>query len=315
MNLPRVGLDLPEKVSARAALDAIRRAETRGVPMLWSTTTPQVPDTLTLFAAAAISTERIGLGTAVVPTYPRHPTVVATQVLALDQLAPGRLRLGVGPSHRPTIEGALGIPMDHPLDHLREYVTVLRALLNDGAVEFEGTYFRVRSKLVAPAPVPIYISALRVGAFRLAGEVADGAISWLCPLPYLQQTAIPAMHAAAAHAGRAAPRMIAHVPVAMIADPEQARELGRRRIRGYARMPFYARMFADAGYPVEADGSMPDELLDHLVIAGDDVAVRERLAAALANGIDELLVMLIPGDDPAGEEERLSAILAGLAND
>src|SRR5437588_7582947 len=81
---------------------AIVQAEERGVPAVWSTVGGTAPDAVTLFAAAAVQTTRIGLGTAIVPTYPRHPVALASQALVLAGLAPGRFRLGVGPSHRPT---------------------------------------------------------------------------------------------------------------------------------------------------------------------------------------------------------------------
>ena len=136
----------------------------------------------------------------IVPTYPRHPIVMATQSLVLGSIAPGRFRLGIGPSHRPTIEGAYGIPMDKPLAHLREYLTIVRGLLWDGAIEFSGTYFNVKAQLQAEPPkTPLPISALRAGAFRLAGEIADGAISWMAPVPYLVTTAKTAMQIGRAH--------------------------------------------------------------------------------------------------------------------
>lgn len=313
MNLPRIGLDLTEKMDVPGALAAIRRAEERNVPMIWSTISRAAPDAVTFFAAAAVQTEQVGLGTAIVPTYPRHPVVLASQVLVLDALAPGRFRLGIGPSHRPNIEDALGIPFGKPLDHLREYLTVLRALLWEAAVDFEGQYYAVHLTLNQRARVPIYISALREHAFALAGEVADGAISWLCPVHFLRTRAIPAMRRAAERAGRPSPRLVAHVPVVMSDDRETMLRVARPRVGGYGRLPFYANMFADAGYPVGAGGAVSDDLLDHLIVWGTDEQVRERLAESLDGGIDEVLAMLIPAGDLAGEEARLSEVLVSLA--
>ncbi|HEX3722141.1 MAG TPA: LLM class flavin-dependent oxidoreductase [Nitrolancea sp.] len=310
---PRIGLDLVDKSNATAAVDAIRRAAHAGVPMLWATTGRNSPDPLTYFAAALAVTNDVVLGTAIVPTYPRHPAMLATQALALEQLAPGRLRLGIGPSHRPTIEGSYGIPMGKPLDHLREYLTVLRALLSTGRVDFDGTYYSVHSDLNATAEIPLYISALRHNAFRLAGELADGAISWICPLDYLRQTAGPAMQAAAEQAGRPAPRMIAHIPVAMVDDRATMLKGARPRLENYGRLPFYAGMFADAGFAVGANGAVSDDLIDHLVVWGDDATVKAQLSAAFEGGIDEVLVTLYTAGDPAGEEARLCRILAEMA--
>ncbi len=312
MSDPRIGLDLVDKTNAHAAVSAAKRAADIGVSMIWATTGPSAPDPMTYFAAALEAIPDVTFGTAIVPTYPRHPLMLATQALALDQLSPGRFRLGVGPSHRPTIEGAYGIQMGKPLDHLREYLVILRSLLTTGQVEFSGSYFSVRARLNAPAEMPIYISALRKNAFRLAGELADGAISWLCPLDYLRQIAGPNMHDAAERAERPAPRMIAHVPVVMTDDRDRMLTTARPVIERYGRLPFYAGMFRDAGFPVGENGAVSDDLLDHLVVWGDGARVRERLSSALNDGIDEVLVTLFPSRDLASEEANLCRILAGM---
>jgi F420-dependent oxidoreductase-like protein len=313
MNPPRIGLDLVDKSNATNALAAIKRASGLGVPMLWATTGRNAPDPMTYFAAALEVTEDVVLGTAIVPTYPRHPAMLATQALALDQLAPGRLRLGIGPSHRPSMEGAFGLPMGKPLDHLREYLTVLRALLSEGRVDFTGDYFSVHLEFGNTVDAPLYISALRRNAFRLAGELADGAISWICPLDYLREAAGPAMRDAAEQAGRPSPRLIAHIPVAMVADRATMIKAARPRLESYGRLPFYANMFKDAGFPVGSNGAVSDDLIDHLVVWGDDVTVRARLGDAFDGGIDEVLVTLYTASDLAGEEARLCTILADLA--
>jgi F420-dependent oxidoreductase-like protein len=313
MDLPRIGLDVPDKRTAVTAIDSIMRAESRGVPMIWSTVGGLRPDAMTFYAAALARTTSINLGTAIVPTYPRHPAMLYTQAIVLHQIAPGRFRLGIGPSHRSNMVDAFGLDFGKPLDHLREYLTVLRSLLESGEVEFSGDYFSVNISGGAPAPMPLYVSALRKNAFRLAGEIADGAISWLCPVHYLRETAIPSMRDGAAEAGRTMPRMIAHVPVVMTTDLGTVHNVAGPVVGRYARQPFYANMFADAGFPVGEGGKVTDELLDHLVVNGDEATVRDRLASILDTEIDELLVMLIPGDDPAGEEEALSKIIAELA--
>jgi hypothetical protein len=103
------------------------------------------------------------------------------------------------------------------------------------------------------------------------------------------------------------------VPVVMTTDLGTVHNVAGPVVGRYARQPFYANMFADAGFPVGEGGKVTDELLDHLVVNGDEATVRDRLASILDTEIDELLVMLIPGDDPAGEEEALSKIIAELA--
>jgi alkanesulfonate monooxygenase SsuD/methylene tetrahydromethanopterin reductase-like flavin-dependent oxidoreductase (luciferase family) len=281
--------------------------------MVWSTVSRMRPDAMTFFATALARTTSISLGTAIVPTYPRHPVMLYTQAMALHQLAPDRFRLGIGPSHRSSMVDALGLSFGKPLDHLREYLTIMRSLLDSGEASFSGEYFTVNISGGAPAPMPLYISALRENAFRLAGEEANGAISWLCPVQYLRESAIPAMRESAAEAGRSTPRMIAHVPVVMSAELGKVHEFAGPVVSRYGRQPFYANMFADAGFPVGEGSQVSDDLLNHLVVNGDQSTVRERLSAILDTEIDELLVMLIAGDDPAGEEAALSAIIAELA--
>jgi F420-dependent oxidoreductase-like protein len=313
MTLPRVGLDLPRKETGAAAVDAIIRAEARGVPMIWSTVGGVRPDAMTFFAAALARTSTIRLGTAIVPTYPRHPAMLYTQAVALDQIAPGRFRLGIGPSHRSNMVGAFGLEFGTPLDHLREYLEIVRSLLETGGVDFDGDYFNVHIQGGATAAMPIYVSALRRNAFRLAGEIADGAISWLCPPHFLNTAAAPAMRESAGQAGRETPRLVAHVPVVLAGDLSEVRRVAGPVVSRYAQQPFYANMFADAGFPVQADGSVSDDLLDHLVVNGDADAVRQRLEAILDGPIDELLIMMIPSGDAAGEEEHLSAIIAEMS--
>jgi alkanesulfonate monooxygenase SsuD/methylene tetrahydromethanopterin reductase-like flavin-dependent oxidoreductase (luciferase family) len=209
------------------------------------------------------------------------------------------------------IEGSYGLPMGKPLDHLREYVTILRALLWEGSVEFAGDYYTVKMALPSGTPppkIPIPISALRPNAFRLAGEIADGAISWVTPVDYLAQTALPALQAGADAAGRPRPPLIAHVPVVVSTDRAAARAAFRAQFPVYAKLPFYAAMFAAAGYPV-VDGEMSDGLVETLAVSGSPDDIRARLEAILARGIDELMISPVIVADEAAELATLAEIL------
>jgi alkanesulfonate monooxygenase SsuD/methylene tetrahydromethanopterin reductase-like flavin-dependent oxidoreductase (luciferase family) len=252
------------------------------------------------------------MGTSVVPTYPRHPLVMAQQALALGDLAPGRLRLGIGPSHRPSIEGVYGIPMTTPLEHMREYVAVLRAALWDGKVDYHGRFYTVSATLPRTPRTPILISALGLRAFHLAGEISDGAISWMCPVPYLLEKALPALTAGANKAGRPVPPLVAHTPVALSQDRQAVLAAARKQIGRYGQLPFYANMFAEAGFPVSPDGTMPDALIESLVVSGNEADITARLAELLAAGLDELLVMPIPVADSKGEQARLAKLIGQL---
>ena len=312
MSSLKAGLVIP-RGSATHLLERTQQAEGRGVPAIWTTVGGPTADTVGSLTAAAAVTERVGLGTAVAPVYGRHPITLAAEAIAISDLAPGRMRLGIGNSHRPIIEDMYGIPMVKPLTYLREYLGILRGLLWDGKVDFPGEFFRVKSALpatVTPPRVPLPISALRRGAFVLAGEVADGAITWVTPIDYIVQTGIPALQEGADRAGRERPPVIAHVPVAVSSDREAARNAFRKQFPVYPKLPFYAAMFADAGFPVTAEQEMSDALVDELAVSGDAAEVRDRLEAIRARGVDELLISHVVVADEAEELAALSAILA-----
>ncbi len=307
----RVGLAI-SGANAAIVVTAIVAAESADIRQVWMTQGGPSPDTLSIFAAAALQTTSVRLGTAIVPTYPRHPLALAQQALTLGDLAPGRLRLGVGPSHRPIIEGVYGIPMTAPLEHLREYVAVLRTALWEGEVDHHGDFFTVKTTLPRTPRTPILISALRTGAFELAGEVSDGAISWVCPVSYLLEKALPALQAGAAKNGRSAPPLIAHIPVALSQDRQAVLAATRKQLGRYGKLPFYAAMFADAGFPVSSDGTMSDALVDNLVVSGDEATISARLTDLLAQGLDELLVMPITVANAEDELAQLANLIGHL---
>ena len=151
----------------------ILRAEELGIHAAWMTTGGARPDSMTAFAATAGLTENIKLGTSIVPTYPRHPLVMAQQAQIVAQLAPGRFRLGVGPSHRPTIE-AMGIEFNAPLAHLREYLQILKAILQGGRVDFDGEHYTAHDGIGEPVDMEVMASALRKGSFELCGPSPTG---------------------------------------------------------------------------------------------------------------------------------------------
>lgn len=304
----RVGLLITGSDAATVVAN-IRAAEGAGVRQVWMTQGTPAPDTLTLFAAAAVETSNVRLGTAVVPIYQRHPLTMAQQALTFGDLAPGRLRLGVGTSHRPSVEGVYGIPMKSPLEHLREYVDILHAALWEGKVDHQGHFYTVKVTLPRTTHTPILISALRTGAFELAGEISNGAISWVCPVPYLLNKALPALQAGAAKAGRSAPPLVAHIPVALSTDRQAVLTAARKQLGRYGKLPFYASMFADAGFPVDSDGTMSDALIGSLVVSGNEATVAAHLVDLLSKGLNELLVMLVPVADPESELAQIMRLI------
>jgi len=307
----RVGFNIRRSRPAEA-IDLICEAEAAGVDTIWMTMGATGTDTPTLFAAAAMRTERVRLGTAIVPAFTRHPLSLATQALALHDLAPGRVRLGIGTSHGPSFAKPYGLPLDRPIERFREYLQVARPAIQEGRVVFSGEFYQVDATFPYRADLPLLVSALRQNAWELAGELSDGGISWLCPVDFLLDEALPAMRRGAERAGRETPPLIAHVPVALMTDPASARAAFRAQLTNYGRLPFYARMFAASGYPVGPHGEYSDALLDHLVVSGSDESVAEQLVALLERGLDELLVMLIHGADQHAEEARLMRLIGRL---
>jgi len=301
-----------QATDAASTISRIREAEQAGIQQVWMTQSAGLLDTLTIFAVAATQTTSVRLGTAIVPVYPRHPMVMAQQAATIDALAPGRLRLGVGTSHRHLMENLYGLAMPSPLAYLREYVEVLRQVLWEGRVDHKGKFFRVSASIPRPAQVPLLISALGEKAFRLAGEVADGAISWVCPVPYLLNTAMPALRAGAEASNRPAPPLVAHVLVSMSTDEVAVQAAAAKRVSFYTKAPFYTHMFEAAGFPIGEDGAGVDALVKALVIAGNEAQVETRLRELLASGLDELMLMLVPVADEASERARLIRVIGAL---
>ena len=297
---------------SRAVVARIQELESLGIAAAWLTSGGAGPDALTTFAAAAATTERILLGTSIIPTYPRHPIVAVQQTQVIAQLAPGRFRLGLGPSHKVSIEPMFGIEHHAPLTNLREYIQVVKALLGEGRVDFDGKQYHGHAALPgAAAPdVPVMASALRRRSFRLCGEVADGAISWVCPGQYLRDVGLPAMQEGAARADRPVPPLIAHVPVCVHDNPDEVRDAARQQLSNYPRSPFYQEMFAASGHPEARDGVWSDGMLEDVVFSGSEEDVAGRLRELFDWGATEILAHPVTagGDSQASMNRNLNLI-------
>jgi alkanesulfonate monooxygenase SsuD/methylene tetrahydromethanopterin reductase-like flavin-dependent oxidoreductase (luciferase family) len=298
--------------SSDAVVDVCVRAERANVEAAWLIMPATALDSLTLLAAAAVKTERITLGTSIVPAFTRHPLALVTQVLALEGLTPGRFDIGIGSAHARTMVDVYHVDFDHPLRRLNEYLHIVQPALKTGSVHFEGEFYRADASFPHAPGTPVPIAALRAPAFRLAGRLADGAMSWNCPTAYLQNVAMPALQEGADSAGRERPRMMAHVPVMVTEDRDEVHRRAGEQLRYYAAAPFYARMFADAGYPLLPDGSVSADLIDDLVVSGTPYEIAAQLRYRLDLGFDVLMVNPLRTEDDAGHEDRLLEILGGL---
>ncbi len=307
----RIGIAITGSPSEAVA--QIERAEELGVDAAWLTTGGARPDGLTILAAAAVKTSRILLGTSIVPTWPRHPIAVAQQVQVIHHLSGGRFRLGIGPSHRDGMIHSFGVNFRAPLSHLREYLRILKALLQEGQVDFEGRFYIARGEIDAPIDVPVMASALRRRSYELCGEEADGAISWVCPAVYLRDSALPFMTAAAQGTGRPTPPLVAHAIVAVDEDAEAVRQAVREQMAMYVKLPFYAQMFVDAGFPEAQSGEWSDGMIDAVAIHGSREQVAEGVRRLFSYGITEIIASpVLTGGDREVSWERTASALARI---
>jgi len=304
-----VGISI-QALDAPGFVEQVRQAEVAGIRVAWTTIGGAGgADPLTVAAAAFAATDSIDIGTAIIPTWPRHPIILAQQAQALEQLAPGRLRLGIGPSHEPMMTSSFGVEWSAPLTNLREYLQVIRSLLSTGEVDFEGRHVTARSLIREPYEVTLMASALRTRSFETCGELTDGAISWMCPKQFLIEKALPAVARGAERAVRETPPLIAHVPMLVTEDRGEVRRLIGQLGR-YVQVPFYRAMFEAAGSP-DVEGGFSDELLDDLVVSGSEAEVAERLGSYIEAGCGEVLAApLIDPEDRTGSFERAFAAIA-----
>jgi F420-dependent oxidoreductase-like protein len=299
------GPTLPENVAL------IRRADQAGVYSVWLTAGGLGPDSLSTLAIAGTQTDQIQLGSSIAITFSRHPIVMIQQATAIAQVAPGRFRLGIGPSHGPTIKNTYGLAFERPLEQVREYTTILRQAFSDGQVDFDGTRFHVHARIADPPQVPIYLAALRPASYTLAGELAAGAISWVTPAAFLRDVARLALLAGAAkRTDGVQPRLVGHALVLVTDDAATVKQAGRERLSVYTRLPFYQAMFAQAGHAEAASGTVSDSLLDDLLLTGSEEQVTQGIRRFLDAGVDELILSLLPaGANPDASVDRTLRLL------
>jgi F420-dependent oxidoreductase-like protein len=262
-------------------------------------------DVLTVIALAGPRTKRIEIGTAVVPTYPRHPFVLAQQALTVQAATGGRLSLGIGLSHQPVIEGMWGLSYEKPARHMREYLSVLRPLVEQGSVVFSGDVFRVQGALAVPGaqPLPILIAGLAPMMLRIAGELADGTLTWMVGPKTIETHIVPRMSAAAKAAGRPAPRIGVALPMAVTDDVPAAKERASEEFQMYGALPNYRRMLDIEGVDGPAD----------VAILGNESEVERQIRELAAVGTTDFVPGLFPTDgDAEASMQRTRALLKSL---
>ena len=304
-----VGIAIPAP-DAQSIIDSIVEAEEVGVKAAWLTSGGDAGDALTAMAIAAARTDRIKLGTSIMQTWSRHPITAARQAQTIDAVAPGRLRLGVGPGHLQAMQETFGAGFEAPLGHLTEYVRVLKGLLEDGEIDFQGEQIVAKASLPAPTNVAVMASALRPRSFEMCGAEGIGAISWVCPHPYVRDTALPAMIAAAEGAGGDTPPLVVHAPVCVTDDLAAARQAVRDQLGYFPYNPFYARMFAAAGFAGSDESGWTDEMLDSVLLAGDEETVALKIRDMFEWGADEVLASIVTVGNAEESRMRTMRLLA-----
>ena len=295
-------------------LEDARGAEAAGLASFWMPQVPGYLDALTAVALIGQVTERIELGTAVLPIQTRHPLIMAQQALTTDLACGGRLALGLGPSHHWIISDQLGLSYDRPARLVRDYLEVLTAsVTGPGPVRVRNDSYAVDATIdVAEAPaMPILLAALGNTMLRLAGERAGGTILWMADERTIADHVVPRITAAADGAGRPAPRIVAGVPVALCATGEVDRARGyASEVLGHAELsPNYLRLLEH--------GDARD--VGDTMAAGDEAAVAARLRRYRDAGVTDLAARIVPlGEDAAARarsrartQEFLASIAAG----
>lgn len=309
--------------SLDAAVERVRRAEALGYDACYVTHIA-TRDSLTVLTRYAVATERIRLGTGVLPIFSRTPASTAQTAATIDEISGGRMVLGLGVSHRATVEHWYGAEITRPVAQMREYAQACRAILR-GEQAPAGEFFNTRFAFMGYPPrpeLPIYIAALSPNMLQLAGEIADGVMLWLCNPDYIRETVIPEVTRGRQRAGKGLDGfdVVAAVPVAATDDPGAARGAFRKDLIPYASLPFYRAMLERSGFagelaafdegmaagdPQRAVAGLSDELLGSLAGIGTGDAVRAKVREYLDAGAVSPCIGGIPG---AGFDDALEAV-------
>jgi 5,10-methylenetetrahydromethanopterin reductase len=262
------------------------------------------PDALTLLAVAGAQVPGIGLGTGVVPVYPRHPMMLAQQALTVQMATDNRLLLGIGLSHQVVVENMWGMSFERPAAYMREYLTALMPLLHGEAVHSDGE--RVTTHAFTPLEIahveapPVLVAALADTMLKLAGRVADGTVTWMTGTATIGGHIVPTITAAAEAAGRPAPRVVVSLPIAVTNDREGARERINEAFSIYPNLPSYKAMLDKEGAEAAAD----------IAFIGDEEAVAASISKLADLGATDFVAAIV-GD--AAERARGFALLSEIA--
>lgn len=304
----RIGINGSSLIARGAPLgqlvDHAAEAEAAGFASYWVAQLG-VPDALTAIATMGARTSTIEIGTAVIPTWPRHPLMLAAQALTVQEAIGNRLVLGIGLAHKSSVESSLKIPFATPAKHMDEYLSVLLPALVDRKVSFTGDIWSAETEGIggAAAEAPtVMLAAMGPRMLRLAGERTAGSILWLSGPRAIAEQIKPALDQAAADAGRPAPRIVASVPVCVTRKADEVRAMVATLLEGYNDLPSYRGVMDAEGAGGPADVSL----------VGDEDQVRAGLAAFAEAGATDFaaLEFVVDPDDAAPTRALLQDVAA-----
>ncbi len=264
--------------SFEAALTRVKLAEELGYESAYVTHI-NGRESLTVVTAYAMVTERIRVGTGVIPIYTQTPASMAQTAATIHEISGERLVLGMGVSHRPVVEGWHGQTIGKPLAEMRAYSEIVKAILA-GEPPPPGAKWQTGFQLagIGPYPdLPIYLAGLSPGMLRLSGEIGAGVILWLCNPNYIREVVVPAVAEGREKAGKPVDGfdIVAAVPCAVVDDPAEAHATMRRDLIPYFGLPFYRKMLDRSGFGAEI------EAFDKGAAAGDVDAMQAAISTEL----------------------------------
>jgi 5,10-methylenetetrahydromethanopterin reductase len=285
--------------SLKDIVEFSKTAEEKGFDTVWLANVFGL-DAVNTLAICGWETQRIEFGTAVTPTYPRHPTALAQQAVTTSVACGGRFTLGIGLSHKMVIEDMLGFSYAKPASHMNEYLQVIAPLLKGEAVDFQGKEYNCKLALDVPdaKPVPLLVAALGPRMLEIAGTYADGTTTWVTGPKTLESHVIPVISKAADAAGKSAPRIVAGLPVAVTNDPESAKAQVAKSLKVYGMLPSYRAM-------LDREGAAGPE---DVALIGDEATVRAGIARLRDIGVTDFNAAITPTGE--GVAEDTLAVLA-----
>ena len=310
-----IGAFISPGKSIDRGIERVRLAEGLGFDSVYTTHIAQ-RDSLTVLMAYAAASERVRVGTGVLPIFSRTPVSTAQTAATIDEYSGGRMVLGLGVSHKVTVENWFDSEIVKPVTQMREYAEIVRAILA-GETPPEGEFFNTKFAFMGYPPrpgLPIYIAALSPNMLRLAGEIGDGVMLWLCNPDYVRDVVVPAVAEGRERAGKTIDNfdVVAAVPVGLDAGREDALAAMRQDLIPYASLPFYRAMLERSGFEADlaafdegmaggdvekAKAGLSEALLDSLAGIGDAEQVRATVERYREAGATSPCVGGIPGAD------------------